>query len=68
MLLNYSVIKFEEFLERFHSNKTYATVKMSSQHLFGKGDYNINVFIFENNIREVYSIIQQKTIDELMKI
>lgn len=61
-------MKLEELLEIFHNNKTYATVKMSSQLLFGKGDYNINVFIFENNIRDVYSIIKQKTIDELMKV
>ncbi|SRX53897.1 ATP-binding protein [Aequorivita sp. CIP111184] len=68
MLLNHSIIKIEELLERFHNNKTYGTLKMSSQHLFGKGDYDLNVFIFENNIRDVYSIIKQKTIDELMKV
>ncbi|MEZ5003256.1 MAG: ATP-binding protein [Chitinophagales bacterium] len=68
MLLNHSIVKIEELMERFKNNKTYATVRMSSQHLFGKGDYDINVFIFENNIRDVYSNIRQKTIDELMKI
>lgn len=68
MLLNYSIVKIEELIERFNNNKTYATVKMTSQHLFGKGDYDINVFIFENNIKDVYSNIRQKTIDELMKI
>lgn len=69
ILLNQSIVKIEELLERFNSNdKTYATVKMSSKHLFGKGDYDINVFIFKNNVNDVYSNIKQKTIDELMKV
>ncbi len=68
MLFNQSIIKIEELIGQFNSNKTYGTLKMSSKHLFGKGDYDINVFLFENNIIGVYSNIRQKVIDELMKI
>jgi len=68
MLFNQSIVRIEELLSQCNKNTTYATLKMSSQHFFGKGDYDINVFIFENNIKSVYSNIRQKTIDEVMKI
>lgn len=68
MLFNQSIIKLEELIGQFNSNKTYGTLIMSSKHLFGKGDYDLNVFLFENNIIGVYSNIRQKLIDELMKI
>jgi hypothetical protein len=68
MLFNQSITKIEELLSQFNSNTTYATIKMSSKHFFGKGDYDLNVFIFDNNIRGVYSGIRQKIIDELMKL
>ena len=68
MLFNQSIVRLEDLLSQFINNKSYATVKMSSKHLFGKKDYDLNVFIFEDNIRGVYSNIRQKTIDELMRI
>jgi len=68
MLFSQSIVRIEELLNKFDSNKTYATLKMSSQRIFGKGNYDINVFFFDNNIEGVYNNIRQKTIDELMKI
>lgn len=68
MLFNQSIVKIEELIGQFNNNKTYGTLKMSSKHLFGKGDYDIHVFLFENNIIGVYNNIRQKVIDELMKI
>ena len=68
MLFNQSIVRLEDLLSQFINNKSYATVKMSSKHLFGKKDYDLNVFIFEDNIRGVYSNIRQETIDELMRI
>ena len=68
MLFNHSIVKIEELMSGFKNNSTYATLKMSSQQIFGKDDYDVNVFVFENNIIGLYSNIRQKTIDELMNI
>jgi hypothetical protein len=67
-LFNHSIFKIEELLSKFNKNKSYATLKINSKRIFGKGDYDVNLFFFDNNIEDVYSNIKQKTIDEIMKI
>lgn len=70
LFFNHSIVKLEEILDRFSEKKntTFATLQMSSKHIFGNGDYKVNVYIFEDTLLNVYSNIKQKTIDQLMNI
>ena len=67
MMFNQPIVELEGLRKRFN-NKTIGKIKKSSKSIFGKGDYNVNVFFFDFNIEGVYGNIRQKAIDELMKI
>ncbi|MGV3588262.1 MAG: helix-turn-helix domain-containing protein [Adhaeribacter sp.] len=70
MFVSFSILKIEEMLEKFNTNQqTCATVKISSKNLFEKTeDYEMNVYIFQDDVSDIYNKIRQKTIDELMKV
>jgi len=67
MLFNWPIFKLEEWIQNYGDTK-FGTMKMSAQQIFGKGDYKVNVFIFGEDLKSVYSNIRQKLIDELVDL
>ena len=69
ILFNQPIAKIEELITKFKNNATgtFSVIKMSSQHMFKMGNYDIKVFIFEDTLTNLYSNIRQRIIDELMK-
>lgn len=68
LLFTYPIVKLEEMISNFNDDKKFGTIKMKSKELIGKGNYNLNVYIFGDSISGVYSNIRQRIIDELVKI
>lgn len=65
MLFIWPIVTLEEWIQNYGDTK-FGTLKMSAQQIFGEGDYKVNVFIFGDDLRSVYSNIKQKLIDELI--
>ncbi len=65
MLFIWPIVTLEEWIENYGDTR-FGTMRKSAQQLFGEGNYEVNVFIFGDDLKIVYSNIRQKLIDELI--
>lgn len=61
------ILEIEDYVGQTNDNNAFATLKLPSKAIIGKGDYYLYVYIFERNFKALYSNIRQRIIDELMK-
>ena len=65
ILFTWSIITIEEWIENYGDTR-FGKMKQSAKQLLGEGDYQVNVFIFGEDLKSVCNNIRQKLLEKMV--